>query len=132
MLYELMPKPPAPGTPMESLIMLVWRMRQDIRLMETRALVQSVIYSGLEEVDQSNTNELNEAWREYTDEMFPFQRGRVKRQDQSAMEYLKKEVARGPLSVRPLQYLGKARSRLYKRASGTEVASRLRRRYGVQ
>jgi hypothetical protein len=132
MLYEQLTKPPAPGTPMESLMLLVWRMRQDIRLTETRALIQAITFAGTDEPDQSSVNDLNEAWKEYTDEMFPFQRGRVKRQDEAAMDYLKQEVARGPLAVKPLQYLGKARSRLYKRASGTEAAKKLRRRYGVQ
>lgn len=113
-------------------MLLVWRMKQDIRLSETKALVQAITYAGMDEPDQSSQNALNEAWRDYTDELFPFQRGRIKRQDQSAMDYLKSEVARGPLCVRPLQYLGKARSRLYRRASGAEVASRLRRQHGVK
>jgi hypothetical protein len=117
---------------MESLMLLVWRMRQDIRLSESRAVVQAVIYAGEDEVDQGSTNNLNEAWKDYTDEMFPFQRGRVKKQDESAVSFLKKEVARGPLSVRPLQYLGKSRSRLHRRASGAEAVSRLRKRYGIK
>jgi len=132
MLYEQLDGPPAPGTPMESLMLLVWRMRQDIRLMEPRALVQAITYAGMDEPDQQSTNDLNESWKEYTDEVFPFQRGRIKRQDDAAMDYLKQEVARGPLAVKPLQYLGKARSRLYKRASGAEAVKRLRKRYGVQ
>lgn len=113
-------------------MLLVWRMKQDIRLLEMKALVQAVMYAGVEEPDDKDTSQLNVAWTEYAEEMFPFQRGQVKRQDQSAVEYLKKEVARGPLSIRPLQYLGKARSRLHRRRSSQDVASKLRERYGVK
>lgn len=111
-------------------MLLVWRMRHDARLMETRALVQAITFAGQQEPEKSDVDSLNEAWKDYTDEMFPFQRGRIIKQDQSAIDFLKQEVAKGPLRVKPLQYLGKARSRLHKRRSDAEAMSKLRQRYG--
>jgi len=113
-------------------MLLVWRMRHDSRLMETRALVQSITFAGQQETDKSDVDSLNAAWKDYTDEMFPFQRGRIVKQDQSAIDFLKQEVAKGPLRVKPLQYLGKARSRLHRRRSDAEAMSRLKQRYGAK
>lgn len=107
-------------------MLLVWRMRQDIELLKTRALVQATLFTGLQEPSQQDAKDLNEAWDGYTGELFPFQRGRVKKQDDAAITYLKSEVRRGPLQVKPLQYLGTARSRLHKRSTGQRVNEKLR------
>lgn len=89
-------------------MLLVWRMRQDVRLFETRAIVQSVLAAA----EKSEQNDLQDAWKDYIEELFPWERGTKKRSDQAAIDYLKNEVARGPLKVTPLQSLAKPVSRM--------------------
>lgn len=127
MVYDMLAVPPAPGTPMESLMMMVWRMRQDVKHSETRAIIQALIATA-SEGEGANKNMQN-AWTEYTEELFPFKRGLKKRSDQAAIDYLKREVAKGPLRVVPLQPLGKARSRMKNRQAEVE-AMKLRRPKG--
>lgn len=112
-LYDLQKVPPKPGTPLESLMLLVWQMRQTIRLQETRAIVQAILAAGSE--DQGMHKAAEEVWNKYTDELMPYQRGIRKKQDQSAIDFLKKEAARGPLKVTPLVPLHKPRSKMRKR-----------------
>lgn len=118
MVYDLLSEPPAPGTPLESLMMMVWRMRQDVAMYQTRATIQALIAAASEDKD-ANKN-MQDAWIDYTEELFPFKRGVKKRSDQAAIDYLKREVSRGPLRVTPLQPLGKARSRMKARQERVE------------
>lgn len=94
-------------------MLLVWRMRQDIEFYRTRVLVNAIIASAAqgENVEAAN-KEVSEAWQDFIDEMYPFQKGQRVRTDQAAIEFLKQEVAKGPLKVTPLQPVGKAQSKL--------------------
>jgi hypothetical protein len=103
---------------MESLMMMVWRMRQDVAMNQTRAMIQAII-AAASEGDDANKN-MQDAWADYKEELFPFQRGQKKRTDQAAIDYLKQEVARGPLKVIPLQPVGKAKSMLRHRHAEVE------------
>ena len=96
-----MTEPPIPGTPMESLMLLVWRMRQDLRLQETRAIAHAIIVSANPERSDADKI-LSTVWDDYRNALLPYQVGMMKNQDQAAIEYLKKEVSRGPLKVVPL------------------------------
>jgi len=92
-------------------MLLVWRMRQDIEFQKTRAIVQAVIAAASENSDKSD-KQLQDTWQDLLDDMYPFQRGQRKRADQSAMDVLKREVARGPLRVKPLQPVGRVQSKM--------------------
>jgi hypothetical protein len=81
-------------------------------MQKTRALVQATLAAAADS-EQGNKN-LRESWQDYVDEMFPFQRGQRKRDDQAAIDYLKKMAAEGPLTVKPLQTLNKPKSKLKK------------------
>jgi len=94
-------------------MLLVWHMRQTIQLPETRDIVQAITAAQSE--DQGLQKAIKESWESFVDELMPYQRGTRKRQDQSAIDFLKKEVARGPLKVIPLVSLRKPRSKLRKR-----------------
>jgi len=118
LLYDQMDKPPRPGSPLESLLLLVWQMRQTIRLQETRAIVQALLSAQSE--DSNVQKATKEAWEGYLDELFPYQRGQRKRQDRAAIDYLKNEAARGPLTVTPLVPLHKPRSRMRSRRTRHE------------
>lgn len=114
MVYETMTEPPAPGTPLESLMLMVWRMRQDIEMQKTRSVVNAVIAaaSAQGENAESANKTLADSWQDLLDEMYPYQKGQRVKTDQAAIEFLKREAARGPLKVTPLQPVGKARSKL--------------------
>lgn len=132
MMFDMMTEAPSPGTPMESLMMMVWRMRQDVRLQETRAIVHAVVAAAApeENTDQANRS-MQAAWADYIDELFPFQRGQRKNSDQAAIDYLKREAARGPLKVTPLRGLARTTSKLRQRhdkVSDERLAARTRRR----
>jgi len=118
MVYDMLTEAPAPGTPMESLMMMVWRMRQDVLMSQTRALVQAVCAAASEGED-ANKN-LQTAWTDYVEELFPFRRGQTKKADVAAIDYLKQEVAKGPLRVIPLQPVGRATSKLKARQVARE------------
>jgi len=113
MIYDTLREPPKPGTPLESLMLLVWRMRQDIEVQKTRVLAEAII-AAASGTDEANKR-LQEAWSQYVDDAYPFKRGRRVRADQAAMEYFKREAAKGPLRVVPLQPLTRAKSRLSSR-----------------
>lgn len=121
LIYETLTGPPTPGTPMESLMLIVWRMRQDIRMNETRVIIQSILAAAPEAGEQAGKS-MQEAWKDYTEEIFPFQRGQRRGADDAAITYLKREAARGPLKVTPLQGLSKGKSRLKRRQA--EVAEK--------
>lgn len=131
LLYELTAAPPEPGTIMESLLLLVWRARQEIRFQETRSVVQAVLAASVGEGGEKEASEqLEKSWEQYLDEMYPYQRGTRKRADDSAMEVLLSEASKGPLVVTPLVPLTKGKSKLRKQqmASGELRAPKYRKR----
>ena len=105
-----MSEPPVPGTMVESLMLLVWRARQDIRALETKAIVNAIIIGS-----QEGTAELNRllqsSWTDYMDALFPSSKHKSKTQDQKALEFMHQEIKRGPLKVIPLEPLTKGGKR---------------------
>lgn len=94
-------------------MLLVWRMRQDIEFQKTRVMVNAMVASAAQGDNiQAANKELQEAWQDYLDEVYPYQKGQRNRTDSAAIEFLKQEVAKGPLTVTPLQPVGKASSKL--------------------
>ena len=110
MLYDKLIEPPAPGTPLESLMLMVWRMRQDIEMQKVRAVVSAVISSNSDA--DGAAKDMKDAWQDLLDDMYPYQRGQRVKSDQAALDFLRQEAERGWLKVIPLQPVGKARSKL--------------------
>jgi hypothetical protein len=115
-MYDKLTVMPEPGSPLESLMLIVWRMRQDLRVQEVRAVTTAIVQASSENADKP----IQEAWKAYIAEMFPFQRGLLKSQDQRAIEYLKSEVAKGPLTVTPLEKITRGKSKLRRQQIKTE------------
>ena len=90
-------------------MLLVWRMRQDREYNATRAIVQAAI-----DPDQGKSTQ--DAWKEFSDSFYPYLKEQTKRGDKAAIDYLMKEVARGPLKIIPLVPLVKSRLRSKKRS----------------
>lgn len=112
-------------------MLLVWRMRQDIELQRTRTMVNAVIAAAAEAEDADSAyKELDKTWQCYLEDLFPFNRGKVHSQDQRAIDYLKSEVAKGPLQITPLQSLSKPTSRIRRRLEETEQKQARRRPVG--
>lgn len=91
-------------------MLLVWRMRQDIELQKVRAVVNAVIVSNSER--EGADKDMKDAWNDLLDEMYPYQKGQRVKSDQAALEFLRREAARGWLRVTPLQPVGKVQSKL--------------------
>ena len=117
-MYDKLVRMPEPGSPLESLMLIVWRMRQDLRVQEVRAMTTAIVSAGSEGDDRDKP--VQEAWNAYLTEMFPFQRGLLKNQDQKAIDYLKSEVAKGPLTVTSLEQITRGRSKLRRQQAMTE------------
>jgi len=125
MLYDMQTEPPPPGSPLESIFILVWQMRQDAEYHAVRAVVQSSVDAG------DDGNALQDAWKGFTEHFYPHLKEEQSRYKQAAMARLKKESERGPLAVRPLAPLIK--SKLHKKrrkiiGADDAVMSRLRQR----
>lgn len=94
-------------------MLMVWRMRQDIEFQKTRVIINANIAAAAQgDAIEGANKQLQEAWQDFLDEMYPYQKGRRVRTDQAAIDFLKQEVAKGPLTVTPLQPVGKAASKL--------------------
>lgn len=101
-MYDLMGELPPPGSPVESIMLLVWRMRQDCEYNSVRAVVQSAI-----DPDQGKSTQ--DAWAEFSDSFYPYLKEHRRKGDKAAIDYLLKEVAKGPMRVIPLVPLVKSR-----------------------
>ena len=95
-------------------MLLVWRRRQDIEVQRTRVLAQAAIAAASE--DDSGSKPLKQAWSDYLDETFPFQKSNRINSDQQAIAFLKEIAKHGPLHIIPLQPLTKVPSRLRSRS----------------
>lgn len=102
-VYDMQHEPPPPGSPLESVMILVWQMRQDIEYYATRVLVQAAIDI------EDNGKAVQDAWKAYTDVFFPQVKGKRDRGDKAALASLMKEVKKGGLRVRPLMTLVKSK-----------------------
>ena len=94
-------------------MLMVWRSRQDIRLLETKTIADAIMIAS-----QPPNAELNRAlqntWAGFKEALFPFTKGIVKTQDQKALDFLRSQIKQGPLKVIPLEPLtqgGKRRMR---------------------
>jgi hypothetical protein len=111
-----MAKPPTPGTPMESLMLLVWKMRSDLRFQEMRLVANTLIVAAQPNRQDADTI-IQGLWKDYRGAAYPFEKAAANRQDEAALDYLRREVAGGPLAVRPMAPLTVRSSRRGKRTA---------------
>ena len=95
---------------MESLLLMIWRARQDIRLYETKTVANAIIIAGQAPSAELN-RELQKTWTDYREALFPFTKGIEKTQDNKALEYLRNQIKQGPLKILPLEPLTKGGKR---------------------
>lgn len=104
MMYDMLREPPPPGSPLESMMILLWRMREDIRYHHSRVLVQSSI-------DPDDGKATKDAWAEYTDVFYPYLKEKRRRDDKAALKFLMSEVKKGAFRVRPIAPLHRSKIR---------------------
>jgi|GEM_PF-4710105 len=103
MVYDLRAEPPPPGSPLESVLILVWQMRQEIEYYATRALVQAAV-----ETDDDG-KAVQDAWKDFSEAFFPHIKGKRDMGDKAALAMLMKEVQKGGFRVKPLMPLVKSK-----------------------
>jgi hypothetical protein len=128
-MYDAMRDVPPPGSPMESVMILVWQMRQEIDFYTVRAIIQS------EADDSKDGKPTQDAWKAVVDAFYPYMKEQRRKSDLAAMNFLKREVARGAFRIRPLvpvvkSRLAQRRKKTYERPPDYPVMSRLRKRQG--
>jgi hypothetical protein len=102
-MYDMMMEPPPPGSPLESVFILVWQMREDAEYYRIRAIVQAAMDI------KDDGKAAQDAFKEFADHFFPYLAGEQKRGDKAALQYLMKEIKKGGLAVRPLEPLMKSK-----------------------
>lgn len=98
MLYQLAPEPPEPGTLLESVFLILTKMGQEEKFLQSRLMVEAILRPMAE-----NSQGLQDAFRDYQDVIFPFlARGREDEKEKMR-KAAKSWTAQGPMRVRPLQ-----------------------------
>jgi hypothetical protein len=88
---------PDPGSPMEILFMVLWRMRQQTEFHKSRAVIQALMsQEGVE------GEAVEKAFEDLRNAFFPFEESMKAEQDKKFRKILFKELARGPLRVTPM------------------------------
>jgi hypothetical protein len=96
MLYDLAYGPPDPGSPLESVLLLVTKKRQEARFLETRAMMEAFFRP------HTKDDTFSDALKDYVNALFPYvakEREARKKEEQRA---LKEWTSVGALKVRPL------------------------------
>lgn len=110
-------------------MILVWQMRQEIDFYTARALVQA------QADDSKDGKPTQDAWKALTDAFYPYMKEQRRKSDKAAMDFLRREVAKGAFRVRPLVPVVKSRlharrKKVYERPPDYPNLSRLRKRQG--
>lgn len=104
MLYDRVGGMPDPGSPMEILYFVLWRMRQQIEFQKSRALMQALMsQQGVE------GEPVEKAFEDLRNSFFPFEENRREAEVESLKKVMFREIARGALSVTPMADLTKTR-----------------------
>ncbi len=101
-MFEKAKRVPEPGSPVEILFILLWKMRQDIEFHKSRATLQALMsQQGVE------GKHIKEAFDSLKEAFFPYGKGQKKGELRQLREQLMQEVKRGPVSITPMQDVNK-------------------------
>ncbi len=101
-MFEKAKRVPVPGSPMEIVFVLIWKMRQDIEFQKSRATLQALLAQ--KEVE---SKPVIAAFDNLKEAFFPFNKNQKSGELKTLREQLMREVKRGPLSVTPMQDMNK-------------------------
>ena len=107
MMYDLLSKPPKPGSVLEALCLMIQMRRQLTQLYQLHTVVQAV-----RTAQDESAEEVRDSFNRYRDALLPFLQEEMSREHNQLVEALKAETARGPMLIR--------------HAGGADVGTRLR------
>ena len=93
-LYERTTRPPEPGSPMEMVHLLVWKMRQNIEFHKSRATMQALL-----SLKGAEDKTILAAFDDLKEAFFPFDKNEKKSEIQSLKNEMLREINRGPLAI---------------------------------
>lgn len=100
MLFDRLDGLPDPGSPMEVLMLVLWRMRQNIEFQKSRAVVTSLLNQ-----QGAEAKYIEKAYDDLKEAFFPFEKTEREEEISTLKKVMEKELARGMLSVKPLMDL---------------------------
>ena len=101
-MFEKARRVPEPGSPMEMVFVLLWKMRQDIEFHKSRATLQALMsQQGVED------KPVLEAFDNLKEAFYPFNKTKKSTELKNMRETLMREVRRGPISVTPMEDMNK-------------------------
>lgn len=101
-MFEKAKRVPEPGSPMEIVFILLWKMRQDIEFQKSRATLQALLSQ--KEVE---SKPVIEAFDNLREAFFPFNKNQKKSDLKTMRDQLMREVRKGPVSVIPTEDVNK-------------------------
>ena len=119
-IFDKARKLPTPGSPMEIMFILVWKMKQAIDFQKSRAMIQ-----GLLAQKGADDDIIKQVFDDLKEAFFPFDKNEKKADTQKMREYLMSEVSKGPLSVVPMEDPGRKRMMPKLERGRRELAKRL-------
>lgn len=128
MLYDLANGPPAPGSLLESVFLLISLRRRESELFQTEALVIAILSAGSDKMEP-----VENALKQYKNAMFPFLEAEKTKRADLAKEALKQWTDHKAFRVKPLWQIGgtqgkRLKSQLRRSAERTQEAEELRRK----
>jgi hypothetical protein len=126
MLYDLASGPPAPGSLLESIFLLISVRRREAELAQTQTIITAIVGAAA-----GNCEAIEASLKEYRDAMFPFLESERTKRAVMAKEALEQWTAHTAFKIRPLwtAHAGGAKkvySQLRKSAERTQQAEEKR------
>jgi hypothetical protein len=88
---------PDPGSPMEILMLVLWRMRQQIEFQKSRSVITALLNQ-----QGAEAKYIEQAYDDLRESFFPFEKGEKEEEIATLKKVMQKELSRGPLSVKPM------------------------------
>lgn len=124
-VFDRLPRLPDAGSPMEILMLVLWRMRQNIEFQKERAVLTALLNQ-----QGAEPKNIEQAFKDLRAAFFPFEKTKREEEISTLKKAMEAELARGALSVKPMMDLTKDTMRK-KLAKGEQAlqdrANKLRR-----
>lgn len=93
-LFDKTTRLPEPGSPMEILFLLVWRLRQNAEFQKSRSIVQALMSQKGAEGEH-----ITKAFEQLTEAFFPYDKNQKADEIKKLKQGLKKVIQAGPLEI---------------------------------
>ena len=103
MIYDTLKQPPAPGSPLEAVMVYVFNARQRAEYLRTLLTLRTV-------KTEEQSKAVKELLESYTAELFPFEEKNKWLQSEEIEKVLQREMEKGPLAVVPQKSMNSDKS----------------------